>query len=260
MDQAYLHPSDKAALAVLQKVPGFQTATKWVMKLGVEEYCRAQYMANHIRLSERQLPKIYNLLPPICKRLKIEVPEFYLQMYPTPNATTVGDKRNYIVITSGLLDCLDEDELKVALAHECGHIACRHVYYSTMVQMMLNLGATVPVLRDIQDPLMLAYTAWCRASEHSADRASAVVEGSIVPVVRTLLRLGAGPSRFTADLDIAEYLDQVTEAEGLRKGTRWQSVLKDYSELGEDHPYLASRVRDLVLWSRGSGQSMLVTK
>lgn len=47
MDQAYLHPSDKAALAVLQKVPGFQTATKWVMKLGVEEYCRAQYGKSH---------------------------------------------------------------------------------------------------------------------------------------------------------------------------------------------------------------------
>lgn len=150
----FVHPNDEAALSKLKAVPGFDMATRWIMKFGVEQYCRGLYMANHIRLSPRQLPKIYNLLPSLCDQLGIEIPELYLQMYPTPNAYTVGDKRNYIVVTSGLLDCLgDGDELRAALAHECGHIACRHVFYTTMVQMMLNFGSRYEVIQSIQQPL-----------------------------------------------------------------------------------------------------------
>lgn len=57
----FVHPNDEAALSKLKAVPGFDMATRWIMKFGVEQYCRGLYMANHIRLSPRQLPKIYNL-------------------------------------------------------------------------------------------------------------------------------------------------------------------------------------------------------
>lgn len=247
----FVHPDDEAALAKLKLVPGFNVATKWVMKFGVEQYCRGLYMANHIRLSAKQLPKIYNLLPPLCEILGIEVPELFLQMYPTPNAYTVGDQRSYIVITSGLLDCLGEgDELQAALAHECGHIACRHVFYTTMVQMMLNFGGRYEIVQAIQEPLLLAYSFWARQSELSADRAAAVCMGNIVTPIRMLLRLAGGPSRYTADLDLDEYAAQMVESEGLRKDVRWQKMLRDFSEMDEDHPYTATRVKELLLWGR----------
>ncbi len=249
--RTFVHPDDEAALAKLKLVPGFNVATKWVMKFGVEQYCRGLYMANHIRLSPKQLPKIYNLLPPLCDRLGIDVPDLFLQMYPTPNAYTVGDQRSCIVITSGLLDCLgDGDELQTVLAHECGHIACRHVFYTTMVQMMLNFGGRYEIVQAIQEPLVLAYSFWARQSELSADRAAAVCMGGIVPPIRTLLRLAGGPSRYTADLDLDEYAAQMVESEGLRKDARWQKMLRDFSEMDEDHPYTATRVKELLLWGR----------
>ena len=247
--RTFVHPNDEAALAKLKLVPGFNVATKWVMKFGVEQYCRGLYMANHIRLSERQLPQIYNLLPPLCDTLGIEVPELFLQMYPTPNAYTVGDRKNYIVITSGLLDCLGEgDELRAALAHECGHIACRHVFYTTMVQMMLNFGGRYEIIQSIQGPLMLAYNFWARQGEFSADRASSVCLGDTVTPIRMLLRLAGGPSRHTANLDLDEYAAQMVESEGLMKDARWQKTLRDFAEMDEDHPYTATRVKELLRW------------
>ena len=257
--KTFVHPSDEAALAKLKLVPGFNVATKWVMKFGVEQYCRGLYMANHIRLSPKQLPRIYNLLPPLCEILGIEVPELFLQMYPTPNAYTVGDQRSCIVITSGLLDCVGAgDELQAVLAHECGHIACRHVFYTTMVQMMLNFGGRYEILQAIQDPLLLAYSFWARQSELSADRAAAMCLGNIVTPIRMLLRMAGGPSRYTADLDLDEYAAQMIESEGLRKDARWQKMLRDFSEMDEDHPYTATRVKELLRWGREPQFTMAV--
>jgi len=244
-----IHPSDAAALEKLKAVPGFDLATKWVMELGVEQYCKCMYMANHIRLSPSQLPKLYNLLPPICEKFGIDVPEFYLQMYPTPNAYTVGDKQVFIVITSGLLECLDGDaEVQSALAHECGHIACRHVFYSTMSQMILNFGGNVPVVNKLQIPLQLAYNYWCRQSELSADRASAAFVGSAKPVVTTLLRLAGGPPRYTAGMNVDEYERQIEESEQLQKDSKWQKFLRSYAVMNEDHPFTTTRIRELTNW------------
>ena len=253
-----IHPADAAAIETLKRLPGFNAATQLIMKLGVEQYCRALYMANHIRLSPKQLPRIYDHLPPICEKLGIEIPELYLQMYPTPNAYTIGDENNYIVITSGLIDAVGfEEELACVLAHECGHILCRHVHYSTMVQMMLNYASRFPVIREMQEPLALAYNAWARTSELSADRASAVFMGDVIVPTRTLLRLSAGPMRITADLDCEVYIDQMMEAEGLLNSCKWQKLLRDFSEMDEDHPYTATRVRELILWGQRDLQKLL---
>lgn len=256
--EALIHPADATAIQALKRVPGFNMAIKTIMKLGVEQYCRALYMANHVRLSSKQLPEIYNHLPPICERLGIKVPELYLQMYPTPNAYTVGDEENYIVITSGLVDTLGTgEELACSLAHECGHILCRHVHYSTMVQMMLNYATQIPGVREIQEPLALAYNAWARASELSADRVSAYCQGNVITSTTALLRLAAGPTRLTANLDYEAYIDQMMEAEGMMNSGKWQHLLRSFSEMDEEHPYTATRVKELLLWGQRDLQKLI---
>ena len=245
----FIHPEDSAALEKLKAVPGFDTATKWVMELGVEQFCKCMYMANHIRLSPKQMPKLYNLLPPICEQFGIDEPEFYLQMYPTPNAYTVGDKKTFVVVTSGLLDVLeDEKELQSALAHECGHILCRHVFYTTMVQMMLNLGGNVPFVNKLQVPLQIAYNYWCRQSELSADRASAAFMGGSEIPMRAILRLAGGPAKYTCGLNLSEYEKQMVECEEIQKDSKWQKILRSYAVMSEDHPFTVTRIRELKNW------------
>ncbi|MFR0835563.1 MAG: hypothetical protein ACLSG8_04775 [Barnesiella sp.] len=102
----YIHPEDEAALRNMQALPGFAAAMKLFMRYYDEQVTHGLNMANKIRLSETQLPHIYHKLPPICRKLTIEEPEFYLEMNPVPNAYAMGDTRTMISVTSGLLNTL----------------------------------------------------------------------------------------------------------------------------------------------------------
>lgn len=130
----FIHPEDEAARRNLEAIPGFSSILKSFLRMGVEQLLHGLNMANKIRLSEAQLPDLYKRLPPICAKLGITEPEFYLEMNPVPNAYTFGDTRIFLTVTSGLLEYLDDDEIEAVIAHECGHIACRHVLYHTMAR------------------------------------------------------------------------------------------------------------------------------
>ena len=93
----FIHPEDGAALRQLESIPGFPTLVKKLMSMGLEQLQYGVNMASAIRLSPSQLPKLYNRLPPICKKLGIEQPEFYLSMDPNPNAWTFGDTKIFTI-------------------------------------------------------------------------------------------------------------------------------------------------------------------
>ena len=111
----FMHPEDAAALDAFKAIPGFTQAMKLVMKYVDEMQWYGENIASSIRLSPLQLPEIYRHLPPICARLGIEEPEFYLKMDPIPNAWTYGDTRVFITLTSGLVEALDDEELDAFL-------------------------------------------------------------------------------------------------------------------------------------------------
>ena len=134
----YIHDSDKIALQALEAIPGFSQLFKAFMKIWSEKQFRIQNMSSNLRISEKQLPKYYNMLVPICEKLGIDVPELYLKLDVEPNAYTAGDPNPFIVITSGLLETIPEELIPTVLAHECGHIACHHCLYTTMGQFVLS--------------------------------------------------------------------------------------------------------------------------
>lgn len=81
----FMHPEDAAALRQLESIPGFPAVAKKVLELGYEKLMYGLNMASTIRLSPTQLPELYKHLPPICEKLGIKEPEFYLEMNPMPN-------------------------------------------------------------------------------------------------------------------------------------------------------------------------------
>ena len=132
----FIHPEDAAALRWLESIPGFTALSKKFLEYGYEKLFYGQNVASTIRLSPTQLPQIYKRLPPICDKLEMEEPEFYLEMNPIPNACTFGDTYKFIRVTSGLIEMLDDDEVDAVLGPECGHIICRHSLYHTMVKLL----------------------------------------------------------------------------------------------------------------------------
>ncbi|MBR4611220.1 MAG: M48 family metallopeptidase [Kiritimatiellae bacterium] len=259
----FIHPEDEAALRRLKAVPGIDILTKKFLEFGFESFLHGLYMGSCIRLSKTQLPEIYNLLPPVCEAFGIDEPEFYLKMNPLPNAWTVGDKRIMVVVTSGLLEHMkDQTERQAVIAHECGHIVCRHVLYRTMAQYLVLLGTSFfKLLKPFATPLELALNYWSRRSELSADRAGAVFAGGCEPMIRGLLRLAGGPDDITHAVDSREFADQARAYDQLLANSKWHKILQSVAIMEQDHPFTAVRVRELQAWEQSPAfkEARLVT-
>lgn len=262
----FIHPDDAAARRELESVAGFDKLTKLYMKLGVEKLLQSLFMAEKIRLSPTQLPEYYNLLPPVCEKFGIKEPQFYLEMSPIPNAYTVGDNETFLVVTSGLLEYMSRDEQQAVIAHECGHILCRHVFYNTLAMLLISwanntgffgeaLNSPIilgDILGTLAAPLRLALNYWSRKSELSADRAEVVFMGSSAATVRGLIRLAGGPSAITANVNIEEYAKQADTYQQMYDSSTWQKILQGSEIMNRSHPFNAVRVREVLAWEKSA--------
>lgn len=255
--QDFIHPEDEAARRQLEAVPGFTTAMKGFLKFGFEQFFYGFNMANKIRLGENQLPELYRRLPPICSKLGIPVPEFYLEMNPMPNSYTFGDSRIFLIVTSGLLEYLDDAEIDAVLAHECGHIVCRHVLYHTMGYFLIRCAESIGIAGNMALPMQLALSYWERRSELSADRAAAAVMGSADPVVNTMIRLSGGPKSITKNVNIDTYTAQATAYEELQM-SKWDKILQTMAIMNETHPFPAVRAREIKQWVNEERYSTII--
>lgn len=245
----FIHPEDAAALQQMESIPGFPTFVKGILSLGLERLQYGMNMASSVRLSEQQLPEIYKHLPPICQKLGINIPEFYLSMDPQPNAWTFGDTRIFVTVTSGLLEMLDDEELDAVIAHECGHILCRHVLYHSVARYILSGIDSLGVLGKLTIPIQLAFLYWQRKSELSCDRAGAIITSPEV-VSRTMARLSAGPKDITNELNLEEWAKQADKYDEIWNSNTWNKTLQIYAIAGQNHPFSAVRVREILKWGK----------
>ena len=247
----FIHPEDAAALRQLESIPGFPTLVKKVLALGLEQLQYGLNMATAIRLSPTQLPKLYNHLPPICQKLGIAEPEFYLQMDPMPNAWTFGDTKISITITSGLVEMMSDDELDAILAHECGHILCRHVLYHSIAQYILSGADALGVLGSLTVPIQYAIFYWQRKSELSCDRCASIITSPEV-VARAMARFSGGPKSITASLNMYEWARQADQYDAIRNDNLWNKTLQLAAIAGQSHPFSAVRVREILRWGNSA--------
>ena len=244
----FIHPEDAAALEQLESIPGFPAFVKKVLELGLEQMQYGINMASAIRLSPTQLPDIYHHLPPICEKLGIEEPEFYLKMDPVPNAWTFGDTRKYITITSGLVEVLNDRELDAVIAHECGHILCRHVLYHSIATYILNGIDSLGILGACTVPIQYAILYWYRTSELSCDRVGAFITDPQTAAY-TEARLAGGPTSITRDINLEEWARQADLYEEIRTDGLWNKALQVYAIAAQSHPFSAVRVREVLKWA-----------
>lgn len=245
----YIHPEDEAALRNMEAIPGFGAAMKALMKYYHEQRFHGIAMASKIRLSPTQLPEIYNKLPPLCAKLSIAEPEFYLEMNPVPNAYAFGDTRTMITVTSGLIEYLTPEEVDSVIAHECGHVACHHMLYHSMAQILINNINELGILGNLIMPVVWAMFYWSRKSELSADRAAAIALGDAKKVVETHIRLAGGPKSITGTVNLNEFISQADYYDTLKQGN-WDKLLQYQAVLQLSHPFSAVRVREILKWSK----------
>ena len=244
---SFIHPEDAAALKTLQSIPALPAVVKAFMNLGIEQMTTGVNLATKIKLSPKQLPHLYNILPPICEQLNIKEPDFFLEMTPVPNAYAFGDTQTAITITSAIVEMMTEEELRAVVAHECGHIACRHMLYHTLASYLANKAVSSEMLRVLAKPVMYALLYWQRKSELSCDRVAAYIT-SPAATASMLSRLAGGPKSITADLDLAELAGQADQYDALVKAGIWNKTLQTLAVMEENHPFTSVRIREMLLW------------
>ena len=253
--ERYTHESDRAALKALKAVPGFSALMKAFMNIWNERQQKILNMSSRIRLGEKQMRKYYDMLPPICEKLGIAVPELYLEMNVMPNAYTSGDTNPFIVITSGLLKTLPDELVPTILAHECGHIACRHVLFLTMGRIVLQgagglLSSSLPIGSLLTVPLQMAFYYWMRCSEFSADRAAVLCDGNPGPMQEVCMRMAGWDKEIDADVDMQAFLDQAADYRELVGGNKWNKALEFMILSRATHPLMAVRATECGEWAK----------
>ena len=239
-------------LKALKAIPGFPLLTKKFMDIFVERGVKISNLASKLKLSEKQFPEIYNMLPPICEKLEIPVPELYVEQDPYINAYTTGETVPCIVLTSGLINNCSLDVINAVMAHECGHIVCKHVMYKTMARFFLGVGTSIINVPFLSFSLEFALLYWDRCSEYSADRAAAYVCDGPDTIVKTMTELASGlPSRID-EIDQEEFLKQAIEFHDYSDESAWNKFLMYYQLIGTSHPFTSDRAADIIKWCNSS--------
>jgi heat shock protein HtpX len=83
---------------------------------------------------------IYGSVQEIAQRLHITMPEVWVYNSPDPNAFATGPTKNnaMVAVSTGLLQNLNEQEVKGVLAHEMGHVFNGDMFATTVLAGLLN--------------------------------------------------------------------------------------------------------------------------
>src|SRR5438132_11598603 len=198
------HPADRAALQSLRSVPGFDQVVKKVVGFLGERGIRLLFQANAVRVGPTQFPRLNALYTDVLTSLDWpNRPELFVSQTPFVNAGAFGMDKPFIVINSGALRLLDDDEMRALLGHELGHVMSGHALYRTILILILNVSfASLPFLAGIALlPIRIALLEWYRKSELSSDRAGLVASQDAKASLRVLLKMAGGGDMKQLDLD-----------------------------------------------------------
>src|SRR2546422_1009284 len=143
---AWEHPEDRAALQTLRSVPGFDEVVRKIYGFFGERGIRLLFQADAVRVGPTQFPRLNQLYADVVTSMDWpERPELFVSQTPFANAGAFGMDKPFIVINSGTLKLLDDDELRNVLGHELGHVMSGHALYHTILVLILNvLGRSHP--------------------------------------------------------------------------------------------------------------------
>src|SRR6476646_9362233 len=140
----YIHPLDSKALAALRAVPGIDSALKKLLTVTGESAIRVTFMASAVKVTPKQCPDLHAKLQIACTTLGVDMPDLYVHQNPIVNAFTGGVEKPIIVLHSGLIERLNDEETLAVIAHEVGHIHAEHVLYLTaarLIEVLVNTSA-----------------------------------------------------------------------------------------------------------------------
>ncbi len=241
-----MHPEDAKAIQTLKKLRGLDTVAKSVMEWGYERLFKGENLGELVKVTEGNYPVLYRQFVEVVEVVGIHEPELYLYNSPVMNAYTYGDTDPFVAVSSSMVERMEPDELKCILAHECGHILCRHTLYQTVLEVLEDAGSLAGIITEgVTLPLVMALRYWSRRSELSADRCAAAVMGERT-FQSAMLKLASGlPGEV---VDPYQLVRQAEKYEALRTGSLFDRLQQGWRVAFNTHPQMCHRAREIDRW------------
>lgn len=158
-------------------------------------------------------PKLYGMIEELARKAELPMPAVYIIPQDQPNAFATGrnPEHSAVAVTRGILETLDERQLRGVIAHELAHIQNRDILTQTIVTtvvsaltMMAQFAYFIPMGGGDRDsnPLvalivlitapiaaMMLQAAVSRTREYEADRVGAEISGEPQQLASALQRI-----------------------------------------------------------------------
>ncbi|MER7006679.1 M48 family metallopeptidase [Dactylosporangium sp. NPDC000555] len=246
--RAWEHPADRGALVALRELRGFDDVLKSLHALWNERAWRLQFLGNAIRVDHRQYPRVHRLLAEAAASLDVaELPELFVQQDRSINGMCIGMSKPFIVVNSGAVELLDDEELRCMLGHELGHLISGHAVYRTMVMILTDWAvrlAWLPVGSMVLRAIVAALMEWWRKAELSADRAGLLACQDPAASLRLAMKLAGGGD--LSEVDTTAFLEQAAEFD--RAGDLRDSLIKIRMVTARSHPMPVARAAEVRAW------------
>lgn len=169
-------------------------------------------------VAPHEAPWLHAVVAELSREMGIPTPRLYLSPTASPNAFATGRSPEHaaVCVTEGILEILDERELRAVLAHELAHVGNRDILISSVaaalasvVTFLAQIGQLSMVFGQHEDdegggpshlllvvlgPLAagLIQLAVSRSREFEADATGAMISGDPLSLARALAKLERG--------------------------------------------------------------------
>ncbi len=235
-------------------------------------------MRAHV-VTPEQAPQLHAMVDRLCAMADMKKPQVAIADSDVPNAFATGrtPNRSVIVVTTGLLKRLDQEELEGVIAHELSHVAHRDVLVMTIASFTAILAGFMvrsamwgSMMRDRRDHntaliffavmavsiivYAISYVlirALSRYREMGADRGAAYVTGRPSALARALQKVSGDMAAIpTQDLRKMEPVSAFAFAPAFARGRGGFGL----ESLMATHPPLEKRLAQLARISAELGE------
>lgn len=178
-------------------------------------------------IPEEENISLHRMVEELALTAKLPKPRLYYVDMPVPNAFATGRNETHAVVavTAGILELLDERELRGVLAHELSHIKNRDILVSSIAATLAGAVSYLAQMAYFSGALFGS-----RDSRDGGNTLGALALLLLTPIIATLLHLAVSRSR--------EYLADETGADMCQDPRSLASALKKLHGYSQSHPLI----------------------
>ena len=194
-------------------------------------FARGRLLGGGLRIHAAQFGHIYAVVDECARRIRMPTPHVFVRDDPFVPVVAIGIGEPYaIVLSAQYIEHFSEDELRFLIGRELGHIGAGNTRFTSLLSANGRESGVIA----------LAFGAWLRRIDYTADRIGLLCCGSLDSAVRAIAVSTFGHVGRKADLGaFAEQLKELHEEPSLR-----------LAEWTASTPYSTNRIAALHRFAR----------